>query len=209
MVRVPGSAAAGSAEQTDMGDAPAGRLADEGDEDRAALGDGCAAGADAPVELAVGALGRAADDADGARADGYGLVVLEHAAECGGGLAGAEGAGAAAVEVERDAGARDEAGDAAGVAAVPGGGEAGDGALEAGLLRMGEERGPEDEGQGDDGGPRDHAGALASPAISEEIRSITATGSGAAATDRPMTRKSAPARAASAGVAVRTWSAAA
>src|SRR5690606_710937 len=112
-------------------------------------------------------------------------------------------------EVERDAGARDEAGDAAGVAAVPGGGEAGDGALEAGLLRMGEERGPEDEGQGDDGGPRDHAGALASPAISEEIRSITATGSGAAATERPMTRKSAPARAASAGVAVRTWSAAA
>src|SRR5690554_2665900 len=99
MVRVPGSvAAAGSAEQTDMGDAPAGRLADESDEDRAALGHGGAAGADAPVELAVGALGRAADDADGAGADGNGLVVLEHAAECGGGLAGAEGAGAAAVE---------------------------------------------------------------------------------------------------------------
>src|SRR5690606_10669719 len=204
-----GAATAGSAEQTDMGDAPAGRLADEGDEDGAALGDGGAARADAPIELAVGALGRAADHADRAGAYGNGLVVLEHPAERGGGLAGAERSGAAAVEVERDAGAGDEAGDAAGIAAVPGGSEAGDGALEARLLGVGEQRGPEAEGQGGDGDPRDHVGALASPAISEEIRSTMATGSGAAAIDRPMTRKSAPTRAASAGVAVRTWSAAA
>src|SRR5690606_38945617 len=114
----------------------------------------------------------------------------------------------AVVQLEGDAGAGDEAGDGPGVAAVPRSGEARDGALEAGLLGVGEERGPEDEGQGGDGDAGHHAVALAWPAISEEIRSTTATGSGAAAMDRPMTRKSAPARAASVGVAVRTWSAA-
>ena len=100
-----------------MCDSPAALLTDERDEDDAPLGVRGAPGAHDPIELAEGALGRAADDADHAGADGDGLVVLEDAAQRGGGLPGAEGARPPpALQVERDARRGEEGCDAAGIA---------------------------------------------------------------------------------------------
>src|SRR5690606_29941893 len=177
----------GSSQQADVCDPPAAFLADERDEDDAAFGVRGAAGAYYPVELAERALGRAADDADHAGADGDGLVVLEDAAERGGGLAGAEGAGPPAVQVEGDARRGDEGRDAAGIAAGPGLREACNGALERGLLGVGGERGPEQEGQRREGRAAHHARASAA-AMSADTRASTAMGSGAARMDRPPTR---------------------